>query len=146
MSAEYNQIIGATIIEEFGSLKYLKVLKLNETKLHGTIPRSLSNLWSLVELDLSGNELTGVLPPTLFQQVSRLEHIDLSDNQLTQSIPHDIGSYTSLRTILLANNLFTGSMPLERFEQHCLEHFDVSNNKLSSLEFILLLNHTELSK
>ena len=53
----------------------IRHLGLGENRLRGTLPASLSKLFDLVSLDVSGNELTGEFPASLLQRVD--------DNQMT---------------------------------------------------------------
>lgn len=61
-------------------------------------------------IDLSGNQLTGTLPPRLGALI-HLQTLDLSDNELVGSIPPDLGNLTSLSTLYLAGNRLTGCIP-----------------------------------
>lgn len=65
----------------------------------------------VVEIDLSGNALTGSLPPTI-GALSRLAALDLSDNQITGSIPRQIGNLGLLTSIDLSANDISGVVPV----------------------------------
>ena len=57
----------------------------SDQHLQGTIPSSLGYLQHLERLDLSNNELTGLVPPEL--QFAPLISLDITDNHLTGIIP-----------------------------------------------------------
>ena len=61
-----NQLMGATIPPEWeDGFRNLRVLWINNQGLTGTIPASLSTLNRLINLQLTGNTLTGDIPPEL---------------------------------------------------------------------------------
>ena len=87
-------------------------LSLSGNDLSGTIPPELGNLVNLRELDLSDNGLSGTIPPELGNLVN-LELLDLSGNMLSGVIPVELGSLRSLRTLRLQGNAdLSGILPL----------------------------------
>lgn len=147
LSSETNQIIGGSLIKELGSLAFLEVLLLRETGLVGTVPQVLSNLYSLKELDLSSNSLSGSIPEFFFNQLGSLRSINFSYNGFTGTIPARIGSYSDVESIKLNNNQFIGVLPMEGFSKFNLQVFDVSENQLSGLGISSpLLKHSNLGK
>jgi|SaaInlStandDraft_5_1057022.scaffolds.fasta_scaffold12453_2 hypothetical protein len=82
------------------------------------------------KLELSRNQLSGVIPASL-GQLSFLDHLDLSSNNLIASIPSALCNLTSLETFLLNNNALQGSIPDDIGELEDLQYFDVSNNRIS---------------
>eukprot|EP00854_Cymbomonas_tetramitiformis_P007563 gene7563-9009_t len=77
------------------------------TKLSGSIPRALCNL-TLTQLYLNGNDLTGTVPPCLFQQ-GHLRNLSLAYNRLKGTLPGATSS--NLTTLNLRNNHFSGTIP-----------------------------------
>ena len=61
-------------------------------------------------LDLSGNSLTGSIPPEL-GSLANLSYLSLYSNQLSGSIPGEIGSLTNLQTLMLFQNQLSGPIP-----------------------------------
>ena len=61
-------------------------------------------------LSLSGNNLTGSLPPEL-GELDDLIILDLSENALTGGIPSDLGALKQLRGLHLNDNAFKGKLP-----------------------------------
>ncbi|XP_040952353.1 probable LRR receptor-like serine/threonine-protein kinase IRK [Gossypium hirsutum] len=68
--------------------------------------------YGVKELDLSTNELYGIIPPQI-SQLSKLTYLDLSFNQFSGKIPPEISHLVHLQTLHLAGNQLNGSIPRE---------------------------------
>jgi hypothetical protein len=64
----------------------------------------------MTSLNLSGNNLTGVIPRN-FGQLKKLEYLDLSRNQLSGSIPASFSSLDRISVLNLSFNNFSGRIP-----------------------------------
>lgn len=67
----------------------------------------LSNLYSLVELDLEDCNITGTIPPS-FGNLYYLEELDLEGNNITGSIPNSLSNLTNLNELVLIENQLSG--------------------------------------
>ncbi|KAJ7547475.1 hypothetical protein O6H91_08G087700 [Diphasiastrum complanatum] len=67
---------------------------------------------SLQVLDISENNITGALPPTL-SQCSMLKFVNISHNKLSSSLPANLGLLAALHTLDLSNNQLSGNLPAE---------------------------------
>jgi Leucine-rich repeat (LRR) protein len=105
----------------------VQVLDLSENKIVGRLPTSfLFNYMQGFILDISSNQLVGpipTLPPSL-------AYLDLSGNNLSGVLPSDIGA-PALAILMLFNNSFSGTIPCSLFELQQLEFLDLSDNKLN---------------
>ncbi|GMH25091.1 hypothetical protein Nepgr_026934 [Nepenthes gracilis] len=108
-------------------------LDLSQNQLSGSIPLSLSNCSNLKRLNLSNNLLTGEIPQRLFfGKLKSIERLDLSHNYLTSSVPSELGDACgSLIELRLAYNNLTGSIPTTLFSCSWLQVLDSANNNLS---------------
>ncbi|KAM7538314.1 hypothetical protein Aperf_G00000076912 [Anoplocephala perfoliata] len=143
----------------FFRLEKLRILSVSDNELT-RIPPGIGNFSSLVELDISRNEIVSLkklqklelrdnylnnLPGT-FGELSNLEFLDLGGNDFV-SIPPSIGSLHNLLELWLDDNQMT-SLPnsvlfaLKRSypdiaseigNLHALQQIDVSENRLTSL-------------
>ena len=132
----------------------MELLRLQNNNLTGTIPGELGDLSALVELDLSGNALTGSLPAALSRlgnlellhlqnnnltgtilaelgDLSALVDLDLSDNALTGSLPAALAKLSNLELLHLQNNNLTGTIPAELGDLSALINLDLSDNALT---------------
>lgn len=87
-------------------------LSLSRNKLSGVLPSALGQLRSLSQLSLDGNAFTGLIPPEL-GQLRTLRALRLRFNRLAGPIPPELGRIAALETLLLDHNLLTGSIPTE---------------------------------
>ena len=86
------------------SSKFLAVLHLSNNNLSSAIYPWLYNFnKSLVDLDLSGNQLKGSIPDA-FRNMSALTKLVLSSNQLEGGIPRSLGEMCSLHVLDLCHN------------------------------------------
>ena len=79
-------------------------------QLGGLLPDSLGQLLYLQELDLSGNQFNGTLPPVL-ANISTLRSFRANDNLLIGSIPESYGNFRFMNLLDVGGNLLSGSIP-----------------------------------
>ena len=101
----------------------------NNASINVTQLSALTALQQTLEyIDMSGNHLTGSIPPDLY--LPQLQHLNLQHNQITGSLPASLFGATSLKLVALEGNRFTGSIPdLDNLTE--LHVFSVSYNQLS---------------
>ncbi|XVF71056.1 hypothetical protein PTKIN_Ptkin12aG0004200 [Pterospermum kingtungense] len=106
-----NNSLSGEIPPMFCNLSSLLVLNLSGNNLTGMLQPCLSNLGeSLKVLNLRNNHLTGVVPPT-YRKSCRLRMMDLNQNQLQGRIPRSLVHCTELEVLNLGNNRINDSFP-----------------------------------
>ncbi|CAI9267407.1 unnamed protein product [Lactuca saligna] len=91
VSFAYNDLNGSLVDHGFCGLKNLMELDLSYNKhlsynkLNGILPRCFNSLSSLKMLDVSSNQFTGILVPSLIANLTSLEYIDFSHNKFDGS-------------------------------------------------------------
>ena len=89
----------------------IKLLSFRGNFLTGTMPSSISNIDSLVFLDVSSNRLHGTLPSSL-SVMTNLEFLSLSNNDFSGQILESLaGNWSSMVFLKLSNNRFESSLP-----------------------------------
>ncbi|XP_027917826.1 protein STRUBBELIG-RECEPTOR FAMILY 3-like [Vigna unguiculata] len=83
---------------------------------------------SIIELDLSNNQIGGAIPSTLSPT---LRNLSLSANQLNGSIPDALSSLTQLSDLSLKDNHLKGEIPDAFLHFTDLVNMDLSGNNLS---------------
>ena len=86
----------------------MEVLALSNNKLYGSIPKSLSNLAKLTYLDISSNDLTGMVDIDMFKKLKKLETLDLNANLLHGKVPV---LPSSMQNFLISNDRLSGEIP-----------------------------------
>ncbi|CAO2039649.1 unnamed protein product, partial [Urochloa humidicola] len=111
-------------------LQNLKYLNLGSNLLHGFIlDDALTNCSNLIHLDLSENNLTGVIPPKI-GFLNKIEFISLYSNDLTGVIPPPLGNITTLRVVSLALNQLNGRIPNELWHMQSIVQLYLDENNL----------------
>ncbi|KAF3337935.1 putative inactive receptor kinase [Carex littledalei] len=106
-------------------------LNLPSMSLTGSIPSSLQYCRSVTSLDLSGNSLSGKIPPALCDWLPFLVSLDLSSNNLTGPIPSELANCRFLNSLKLASNILSGPIPASLSRLDRLKTLDFSNNQLT---------------
>eukprot|EP00250_Pteridium_aquilinum_P012314 c2064_g1_i1 orf=145-771(+) len=104
-------------------------LDLSFNNFSGPIPPTLTLCSSLSAFDVSGNSLSGPIPQTL-GILDRIEYLDLSANNLIGSIPATLSSCLLLRSLHLGGNKLFGPIPESLGILDGMEDLDLSGNNL----------------
>ncbi|KAJ3683253.1 hypothetical protein LUZ60_013480 [Juncus effusus] len=124
--------LSGEIPPEIAGCTNLEALALNQNALQGGIPGEIGRLARLKVLELSRNRLIGPLPPLLFRnQCFSLTELKLAGNFLTGGIPLDISGCTNLEALILGWNIFEGEIPREIGKLSNLKVLDLSRNSLT---------------
>ena len=85
----------------------------------------------MVDLDASGNRLTGPLPANLFTSLLALEVLDLHANDFIGNIP-EIGDYhDTLAFFAVQDNSLVGNIPDSFANATELKHIDITANQMT---------------
>uniref|UniRef100_A0A453QB19 Disease resistance R13L4/SHOC-2-like LRR domain-containing protein n=2 Tax=Aegilops tauschii subsp. strangulata TaxID=200361 RepID=A0A453QB19_AEGTS len=87
-------------------------------------------IWDLVSIDLSFNQLTGVIPEEI-AALDGLINLNLSWNQLTGKIPNKLGALQALESLDLSRNMLSGGIPSSLSDITYLSYLDLSDNNLT---------------
>ncbi|XP_039160577.1 receptor-like protein EIX1 [Eucalyptus grandis] len=119
-----------------------KQLRIGKNMLQGTLPDWLFHLKNLTVLDLSYNQLHGIIPSPYDWVCLRV--LLLSVNQLTGNIPDAFGRLQVLSILDLSNNLLNGTIPQSLGQLQYLFSLDLSANSLRGT--ISKIHFSNLSK
>ncbi|XP_049394847.1 receptor kinase-like protein Xa21 [Solanum stenotomum] len=141
--------IKGQIPNEVGNLSSILDLDLSNNNLIGSIPTSTRYLRNLQRLYLNNNKLTGFIGDNLCK-LQHLGDIYLAQNQLSGSLPNCLGNVTSLRLIYMDSNKLSSNIPTSLGNLKDLIGLDLSsNNMVGSLPpeigYLKAVNYMDLS-
>ncbi|CAD5177481.1 unnamed protein product [Musa acuminata subsp. malaccensis] len=129
----------------------LRFLSLANNRLEGPLPAALSRCSFLLQLDLSGNRLSGAPDfATGLWSLSRLRVLDLSLNSFSGGVPEGIARLHTLKSLHLNGNRFSGPIPAGVGLCPHLSSLDLSYNSFvgalpSSMRYLHSLTSLSLS-
>ncbi|KAF4384286.1 hypothetical protein F8388_010497 [Cannabis sativa] len=91
-------------------LELLRIIDLSSNRLVGEIPKELTNLVELIQLNLSRNNLSGAIPNQM-GNLSKLESLDLSHNNFCRQIPMGLAEISTLAYMDISYNQLLGRIP-----------------------------------
>ncbi|XP_044471364.1 receptor-like protein 13 [Mangifera indica] len=134
-----NEVAG---FERLSKLRNLEELVLNYNQFNNSILSSLTDLSSLKYLDLSQNNLNGIIN---IQGLSSLERLDLSHNNFNNNILSSLGGLSSLKSLSLMDVGLKGSVDIEGlYSLKNLEELNMGENNID--QFVNSKDHRGLTK
>ncbi|XP_049393217.1 probable LRR receptor-like serine/threonine-protein kinase At3g47570 [Solanum stenotomum] len=121
--------IKGRIPNEVGNLSSLLDLDLSNNNLIGSIPTSIRNLRNLQRLYLNNKKLTGFIGDNLCK-LQHLGAISLGQNQLSGALPNCLENVTSLRLLHLDSNKLISNIPPSLGNLRDLMELDLSSNNM----------------
>ncbi|CDP06295.1 unnamed protein product [Coffea canephora] len=106
-------------------------IRLSDMGQKGQFPGGQENCTSLVDLDLSNNQLSGPIPSDIGQVLKFITTLDLSNNQFSGLIPSSIASCKYISVLKLDDNSLRGPIPQELGMLKRITIFTVANNMLT---------------
>ncbi|CAN1836629.1 Receptor-like protein 12 [Linum perenne] len=111
---------------ELGNLSELSELDLSDNNINGVVPR-------LEVVDFSNNYLNGTIPSCLSKDLNELSVLDLRRNMLSGNILNTFQVSCALQTLDLSNNQLEGIFPESLENCTNLEVLDIGYNKISDV-------------
>jgi len=105
-----SNILSGTIPSNLPNLEEVKTIDFSENELFSSIPNNLIKLNAIEKLYLNDNLLSGSIVPEYFGfgDLNSLKELNLSNNQLSGLLPEMFGELGNLEYINLSNNDFYG--------------------------------------
>ena len=100
-----------------------------DNNLSGSLPDIFDRLPGLQFLGLSGNRLSGQLPPSLYRL--DMHDLRLANNQLEGTLPEEIGNWKNLWGMDLSFNNFSGTVPAALGKLPSLNYCNLMMNRFS---------------
>jgi Leucine-rich repeat (LRR) protein len=141
LDLSFNLFTDGNLSSDLGSFPKLRSLNLSSNKLNGDVPVSMTS--SLEELVLSGNHLSGTIPPGVFKY-GNLTLLDLSQNHLTGIVPDKFMRFFKLETLLLSGNRLSGRIPESLWNVKTLSRFAANKNNFTGTIPSGIANHVRI--
>jgi len=133
LAVDDNELSGdLSAIRQMNHLKYLYAQNnlLTGNLFHGLL---MTQLPSLIEVDLSGNKLTATEIPSHIFTLPQLRLLDASDNQISGELPDDLPLNSALEFLSFRRNSIGGSIPTSISNFGKLTHLDLEQNQLTGI-------------
>jgi EIX receptor 1/2 len=105
-------------------------LDLSHNEIEGLLPKAFENMVALVHINLSFNKLEGAIPD--LTKLSLLRELHLSNNQLNESLDNVLGKLSKLQALDVSFNFFKGVVTEAQLSNlSSLKHLGLSFNSLS---------------
>ncbi|TXG54136.1 hypothetical protein EZV62_019392 [Acer yangbiense] len=125
----FNKLQGPLPVQSWFMSKYL----VSNNKLTGEISPLIYKSKHLYALDLSNNNLSGVLPQCLANFNDALSILALQSNEFHGSIPQTFMNGNNLKMIDLSNNHLQGRIPRSLVNCTNLEYLHLGNNQITDI-------------
>ncbi|XP_050290612.1 receptor-like protein 14 [Quercus robur] len=136
---------GIVTIDDFAALDALELLDLSYNELTGIVPPSIGALSSLKSLVLEGNKLNGSLPTQGLCELRKLEELNLRWNNFEGTLPSCLYNLTSLQVLDLYENSFRGNISSHLIAGlTSLKQIDLSYNLFDGFSFSSFANLSKL--
>ncbi|KAE8729699.1 H/ACA ribonucleoprotein complex subunit 1-like protein 1 [Hibiscus syriacus] len=104
------------------------IFMLSGNKFSGPVPKSISNIYRLLLLDLSNNSLSGTEFPA-FGPNSLIAYVDISSNNFSGKVTAGFARFTSM--LSLSQNGFSGPLPENFSNLRMLKHLGLHDHNIS---------------
>ncbi|KAJ4728611.1 Receptor-like protein [Melia azedarach] len=129
LDLRFNELEGALPVPSMSAHSYL----VSNNHLMGEIPHRICSLYHLYALDLSYNNLTGILPECLASFSYELSILKLQGNNFHGSLPQNFVNRTNLAMIDLGNNSLQGRIPKSLGNCLKLKFLNLGNNQMTDI-------------
>jgi Leucine rich repeat/Leucine Rich Repeat len=133
-------------LEYISGLQNLEYLYLQKNHFTGSVDDTfLDGSSSLIQMDLSSNELTSSHLPSHLFSFPNLKVLHLGDNSLMGILPDPFGKNTRLEFLSLSDNILTGPIPDSISELSSLKHLDLTDNQITGNIPVSLISMTSIN-
>ncbi|CAE5967316.1 unnamed protein product [Arabidopsis arenosa] len=138
------QDLQGTLPKDLSGLPFLLEIDLTRNYLNGSIPSEWGNT-SLVMISLLGNRISGSIPKEL-ANLKNLSSLVLEYNQISGKLPPELGNLPNIKRLLLSSNNLSGDIPSTFAKLTTLTDLRLSDNQFTGTIPDFIQNWTGLEK
>ncbi|XP_047321862.1 leucine-rich repeat receptor protein kinase HPCA1-like [Impatiens glandulifera] len=127
--------LSGTVPPNIGNLSAVREIYLSNNQLTGPIP-NLKTLTVLNSLDLSNNSFDTTSFPSWYSSLSSLVILTMENTQITGQVPPAVFNLLLLQSVVLRNNKLNGTLDLSSISNSELKLVDMQNNNIISYKEI----------
>ncbi|KAL6124247.1 hypothetical protein ACLB2K_076762 [Fragaria x ananassa] len=114
------------------NLTHVNYLDLHSNQFHGQIP-TLQLLPNVIQLDLSRNYFSSIIPSTIRHVLRYIIFLSLSSNNINGTIPESLCNFKFLQVLDISNNFLSGMIPQCLTNMSGLAVLNLRRNNLTSV-------------
>ncbi|XP_073001436.1 uncharacterized protein [Typha latifolia] len=130
LDLSHNQLTGAIQTERTTLRTTIRFFDLSDNSLEGSLPLELSKMDHVQTIDLSANNFSGLIPPSIGSCIE-VELLNLSHNSLRGPLPGTLGNLRNLQKLDVSSNLLSGEVPDSLQKCTNLQMLNLSFNNFS---------------
>ncbi|KAG7581981.1 Serine-threonine/tyrosine-protein kinase catalytic domain [Arabidopsis suecica] len=138
------QNLQGSLPKDLSGLPFLLEIDLTRNYLNGSIPSEWGNT-SLVMISLLGNRISGSIPKEL-ANLKNLSSLVLEYNQISGKLPPELGNLPNIKRLLLSSNNLSGDIPSTFAKLTTLTDLRLSDNQFTGTIPDFIQNWTGLEK
>ncbi|KAL6130883.1 hypothetical protein ACLB2K_069261 [Fragaria x ananassa] len=115
------------------NLTHVNYLDLHSNQFHGQIP-TLQLLPNVIQLDLSRNYFSSIIPSTIRHVLRYTIFLSLSSNNINGTIPESLCNFKFLQVLDISNNFLSGMIPQCLTNMSGLAVLNLRRNNLTSVD------------
>ncbi|KAL3535352.1 hypothetical protein ACH5RR_003813 [Cinchona calisaya] len=127
-----NNPLRGTLPDSIGNLSSsIEMFNMENGHINGHVPKGVGNMSSMISLILNGNNLMGSIPQEV-GQLKKLQRLYLSKNKLQGQIPEEVCELSDLGEIILSENQLSKMIPYCIGNLSRLQKLQLDSNGLTS--------------
>ncbi len=125
-------LISGTIPKSISNMNSLKNLNLANHDFYGSLPSEIGSCTALEVLNLSNNRISGTIPMDGLLHLNKLKVLYLNGNRLEGSLPAQFTSLSTLTDVNLNDNMLSGKIPEDINNLFLLTALRLGKNRITN--------------
>ncbi|KAJ7977192.1 putative Receptor protein kinase [Quillaja saponaria] len=131
LGSNYLSFLPPSEWSKYSGMLSLTHLSLIENEFNSEFPSFILDCKNLTFLDLSQNQMSGLIPEPLYANLGKLEYLNLTNCGFEGPLSSNFSKLPNLKEIRLGNNKFSGPIPLDLGLISGIHILELNNNSLN---------------